>query len=85
MFKVHGRKPENKVIIKVNKRGQPIGNRKIRAELSNFLGTVVKDHVSITYVNWHVVPEALKQKMLEYALVTPLTLLIFTNSHISMD
>ena len=85
MFKVHARKPEDKVMIKVNKRGQPIGDRKIRAEFSNFLGTVVKDHVSITYVNWHVVPEALKKKMLEYALVTPITLLIFTNSHIKMD
>ncbi|KAK1402101.1 hypothetical protein POM88_001706 [Heracleum sosnowskyi] len=43
-------------------------DRKLTCELSNFLGTLVKDHVSLTYVNWHVVPKELKQKMMEYTL-----------------
>lgn len=74
MFKVHARTVNEKVVIKVNKKGQPIGNRKLKAELSNFLGTLVKDHVPITYVNWHVVPEELKKWMLKYTLVTSITL-----------
>lgn len=70
MLKVHGRSSNDKVVIKLNKRGQPIGDKKPRRELSNFLGTLVKDHVSLTHVNWHVVPEELKKKMLQYTLVT---------------
>ena len=44
MLKVHGRSSNDKVVIKLNKRGQPIGDKKPRRELSNFLGTLVKDH-----------------------------------------
>lgn len=77
MFKVHARSANEKVFIKVNKKGQPITNRKDRAELSNFLGTLVKDHVPITYVNWHVVPQELKKMMLEYTLVSSITLNLF--------
>lgn len=79
MFKVHARGANDKVAIKMSKRGQPVGDRKVRAELSNFLGTLVKDHVSITYVNWHVVPEELKKSMLEYTLVTSVTLTFLLN------
>ncbi|KAK1360643.1 hypothetical protein POM88_045117 [Heracleum sosnowskyi] len=55
MLKVHGRSTDEKKAIKLSKRGQPIGDMKLTCELSNFLGTLVKDHVSLTYVNWHVV------------------------------
>ncbi|KAK1383111.1 hypothetical protein POM88_020846 [Heracleum sosnowskyi] len=68
MLKVHGRSTDEKKAIKLSKRGQPIGDRKLTCELSNFLGTLVKDLVSLTYVNWHVVPKELKQKMMEYTL-----------------
>ncbi|XP_063936191.1 uncharacterized protein LOC135150455 [Daucus carota subsp. sativus] len=68
MLKVHARTAAEKIFVKLSKRGQPIGERKTRSELSNFLGTLVKDHVSLTYVNWHVVPDDLKKKMLEYTL-----------------
>ncbi|KAL8147689.1 hypothetical protein AgCh_005133 [Apium graveolens] len=68
MLKVHGRSANEKPVIKFSKRGQPIGDRKIRSELSNFLGTLVKDHVSLTHVNWHVVPQELKKNMVQYTL-----------------
>lgn len=73
MLKVHGRSAAEKKFIELNKRGQPVGDRKTRAELSNFLGTLVKDHVSLTYINWHVVPDELKKRMLKYTLVTSIT------------
>ena len=82
MLKVHGRSDAEKKFVKLNKRGQPNGNRKTRSELSNFLGTLVKDHVSLTYVNWHVVPNDLKKQMLEYTLVTSSTLPLIYFSHI---
>ncbi|KAL6558324.1 hypothetical protein OROMI_018674 [Orobanche minor] len=68
MLKVHGRSPTEKPVITLSKNGQPIGDRKVRSELSNFLGTLVKQHVSLTHVNWHVVPQDLKKKMLKYTL-----------------
>lgn len=74
MLKVHGRSHNEKKIIQMTKKGQPIGDRKVRSELSNFLGTLVKDHVPLTHVNWHVVPEELKKKMLQYTLVTSFSL-----------
>lgn len=71
MSKVHGRSTDEKQVIILNARGQPVGpDRKVTTELSNFLGTLVKDHVSLTHVNWNVVPEDLKKKMWEYAAVT---------------
>lgn len=73
MLKVHGRSPGEKPVIHLNRRGQPIGDKKLTSELSNFLGALVKDHVSLTYVNWHVVPEELKNKMLEYTWVTSIS------------
>lgn len=78
MLKVHARTAAEKIFVKLSKRGQPIGERKTRSELSNFLGTLVKDHVSLTYVNWHVVPDDLKKKMLEYTLVTSITSTLLT-------
>ncbi|KAL8115937.1 hypothetical protein AgCh_022435 [Apium graveolens] len=66
--KVHGRSANEKPVIKFSKQGQPIGDRKIISESSNFLGTLVKDHVSLTHVNWHVVPQELKKNMVQYTL-----------------
>ncbi|KAL8089235.1 hypothetical protein AgCh_038864 [Apium graveolens] len=77
MLKVHGRSAGEKKFVKLSKRGQPIGDRKTRSELSNFLGTLVKDYVLLTYVNWHVVPDDLKKQMLEYTLVNSITNLTF--------
>lgn len=75
MSKVHARGPDDKVVISVNEDGQPISdNRKVVTELSNFLGTLVKDNVSLTYINWHVVPVQLKNEMMEYTLVISITL-----------
>lgn len=72
MLKVHARGPEDKVVITLNEDGQPISDN--ITELSNFLGTLAKDNVSLTYINWHVVPEHLKRQMLEYTLVKSITL-----------
>ncbi|KAL8155641.1 hypothetical protein AgCh_000876 [Apium graveolens] len=68
MLKVYGRSSNEKVVITLSKRNHPIGDKKVTSELSNFLGTLVKDHVSIAHVNWHVIPEDLKKKMVEYTL-----------------
>ena len=72
MTKVHARNPDVKVVIELNEDGQPVSDN--ITELSNFLGTVAKDNVSLTYINWHVVPDQLKRQMLEYALVHSITL-----------
>ncbi|KAL8102655.1 hypothetical protein AgCh_027252 [Apium graveolens] len=69
MTRVHGRNPNEKVVISLNAKGQAISDIEGDvAELSNFLGTLAKDNVSLTYVNWHVVPDQLKQKLWEYTL-----------------
>ncbi|KAL8108988.1 hypothetical protein AgCh_025182 [Apium graveolens] len=68
MLKVHGRSAGEKKFVKLSKRGQPIGDQMSRSELINFLGTLVKDHLSLTYVNWHVILDDLKKQMLEYTL-----------------
>ena len=67
MTKVHARTPDDKVVIELNEDGQPVSDN--ITELSNFLGTLAKDNVSLTYINWHVVPDQLKRQMLDYALV----------------
>ncbi|MDV3191277.1 MAG: hypothetical protein Q8832_02405 [Candidatus Phytoplasma australasiaticum] len=70
MTRVHGRNPNEKVVISLNAKGQAISDIEGDvAELSNFLGTLARDNVSLTYVNWHVVPDQLKQKLWEYTLV----------------
>ncbi|KAL8124599.1 hypothetical protein AgCh_012299 [Apium graveolens] len=68
MSAVHAIGPNEKVI-NVNEEDQPISDeQKTMTELSNFLGTLSKDNVSLTYINWHVVPVQLKNQMLEYTL-----------------
>lgn len=75
MKKVHARGPEGKVVITLNEGGQPISDdQNVVTELSNFLGTLAKDNVSLTYINWHVVPDQLKNQMWEYTLVNSITL-----------
>ncbi|KAK1391738.1 hypothetical protein POM88_010794 [Heracleum sosnowskyi] len=69
MSKVHGRNPDEKKVISLNEKGQAISeNDGDVAELSNFLGTLARDNVSLTYINWHVVPDQLKLKLWEYTL-----------------
>ncbi|KAL8116810.1 hypothetical protein AgCh_023104 [Apium graveolens] len=66
---VHGRNPNEKVVIPSNAKGQAISDiERDVAELSNFLGTLARDNVSLTYVDWHVVLDQLKQKLWEYTL-----------------
>ena len=72
MTKVHARTPDDKVVIELNEDGQPVSDN--ITELSNFLGTLVKDNVSLTYINWLVAPDQLKQQMLEYTLVKSINL-----------
>ncbi|KAL6507179.1 hypothetical protein OROHE_022078 [Orobanche hederae] len=59
----------NKVVISLNEEGQPISDdEKSVRELSNFVGTLARDNVSLTYINWHVVPDQLKKQLWEYTL-----------------
>ena len=70
MIKVHARTAENKVVITLNEDHQPVSdNQKILTELNNFVGTLARDNVSLTYVNWHVVPDSLKKQLWEQTLV----------------
>ena len=48
MTKVHARTPDNKVAIELNEDGQQVSDN--ITELSNFLGTLAKDNVSLTYI-----------------------------------
>lgn len=80
MSRVHERNPEEKKVISLNDKGQAISQSEGDiAELSNFLGTLARDNVSLTYINWHVVPDQLKQKLWEYTLVN--SYLIHTLNH----
>lgn len=74
MAKVHGRSSEEKVVITLNADGQAVSdNKKDTNELSNFVGTLARDNVALTYVNWHVVPENLKNQLWEHTLVNFIT------------
>lgn len=74
MTAVHGRGRNDRPVILLNKKGQPVSkNRKLLRELSNFLGTVVKDNVSLAYVNWRLVPGQLKKTMWDYTRVNTIT------------
>ncbi|XP_074347040.1 uncharacterized protein LOC141685860 [Apium graveolens] len=69
MTRVHGRNPNEKVVISLNAKGQAVSDIEGDvAELSNFLGTLARDIVSLTSVNWHVVLDQLKHKLWEYTL-----------------
>lgn len=67
MTTVHARSREERPVIFLNKQGQPVGTN--RKELSNFLGTLAKDNVSLAYINWRIVPAQLKEKMWDYTRV----------------
>ncbi|KAL2902668.1 Phosphoribosylformylglycinamidine synthase subunit PurL [Bienertia sinuspersici] len=66
MFEVHARKFEDRVAIYCNDKGQPIGPKKARNELTRFLGTIAHDYdwAPLTYTNWQEVPD--KDKIWEY-------------------
>ena len=70
MAKVHGRSADKKPVIMLNEDNQPVSDdQNIIIELTNFVGTLSRDNVSLTYVNWHVVPDTLKNEMWEYTRV----------------
>ena len=70
MVSVHARTRDERPVIFLNKKNVPVAsNPKLTRELSNFLGTLAKDNVSLTYVNWKVVPEQLKKEMWDYTRV----------------
>ncbi|KAL2929753.1 putative cysteine-rich repeat secretory protein 31 [Bienertia sinuspersici] len=66
MFEVHARKFEDRVAIYCNDKGQPIGPKKARNELTRFVGTIAYDYnwAPLTYTNWQKVPD--KDKIWEY-------------------
>ncbi|KAK1380317.1 hypothetical protein POM88_027061 [Heracleum sosnowskyi] len=67
MDKVHTRSFDNKVVIDMNERFQPVFDDDIvTSELSNFLGTITKRCVPLTYANWRHVPDNLKDTMWNY-------------------
>lgn len=70
MDKVHTRSFDKRIVIGMNEFFQPIAdNDKVLSELSNFLGTIAKRCVSLTYVTWRHVPENLKKTMWNYCKV----------------
>ena len=74
MAKVHARSSENKLVITLNEKGQVVSDcQKVVTELSNFVGTLARDNVPLTYVNWRVVPENLKKQLWEHTLVCFIT------------
>ena len=80
--KIHGRTADRRPVITLNERGQPVSSDgKVVAELSRFLGTVVKDNVSLTHINWRVVPDQLKNKMWEYTRVNMIPLSAYITFH----
>ncbi|KAL6582650.1 hypothetical protein OROMI_004728 [Orobanche minor] len=61
MDKVHRRKPSERKLITLNKCFQPVASqKKVRSELSSFLGTIARGYVPLNYVNWAQVPETEK-------------------------
>ncbi|KAL2934987.1 Protein phosphatase PP2A regulatory subunit A [Bienertia sinuspersici] len=66
MFEVRARKFEDGVAIYCNDKGQAIGPKKTRNELTRFLGTIAHDYnwAPLTYTNWQKVPD--KDKIWEY-------------------
>ena len=73
MTHVHSRTRDERPVILLNRRGQPISDRKLLRELCNFLGTLAKDNMSLIYVNWRLVPKQLKTKMWDYTRVNSIT------------
>ncbi|KAL6551373.1 hypothetical protein OROMI_021861 [Orobanche minor] len=66
MAKVFARSANDKVVITLNEDDQPVSdNQKIITELANYVGTLARDNVSLTYVNWRVVPANLKTELWE--------------------
>lgn len=70
MEKVHTRSLDKRIVVRVNELFQPIADDdKVRTELGNFLGTLAKRCVSLTYVTWRHVPENIKKTMWNYVKV----------------
>lgn len=70
MNHVFTRKLEDRLVITLNKKLQPVAeSSKIRAELSSFVGTLARQCVPLDYINWSVVPESHKNSWWEYVQV----------------
>lgn len=70
MDKVHTRPFEKRIVVNMNKKGQPISDDdNVVTELGYFLGTLRKC-VPLTYKSWRDVPENLKNTLLNYVKVT---------------
>ena len=64
MAKVYTRSANDKVVITLNEDYQPVSDdQKIITKLNNYVGTLARDNVSLTYVNWPVVPANLKTEL----------------------
>uniref|UniRef100_A0A803LWF3 Uncharacterized protein n=1 Tax=Chenopodium quinoa TaxID=63459 RepID=A0A803LWF3_CHEQI len=61
---VYARKWEDRVVIRCNDEGKPIGPK--RSELTRFLGTIAHDHkwAPLTYISWQKVP--IKEKIWKF-------------------
>lgn len=57
MDRVYAR--NEKKLMTLNRRFQPVSDcgDKVISELSNFCGTIAKDYVPLTFINWHQVPK----------------------------
>lgn len=70
MDRVHTRSVENRVVVDMNALFQPVSDDdSVISELSNFLGTIAKRCVSLTYADWRHVPQTLKDTMWNYVKV----------------
>lgn len=70
MDKVHTRTLDQRIVIPVNEFFQPIADDDgVLSELSNFLGTLAKRCISLTYVTWRHVPQNLRNTLWNYVKV----------------
>ncbi|KAL6520000.1 hypothetical protein OROHE_017143 [Orobanche hederae] len=82
MAKVFARSANDKVVITLNEDDQPVSdNQKIITELANYVGTLARDSVSLTYVNWRVVPANLKTELWECVRLSMLYLMKLKNGY----
>lgn len=71
MDRVHTRSIDKRVVIDMNAKFQPVSeDDRVVTEFGNFLGTISKRCVSLTYADWRHVPSNLKDTMWNYVKVT---------------
>lgn len=72
LAEVHARRPEEREVIILNSKGQPVGpNKDTCQKFSRFLGTVAKNpqFAPLNCVTWKYLPEGTFDKIWEYVLV----------------